>query len=74
MQTAAVFKSGNSQAVRLPKQFQVQSARVSIQRKGHQIILTELPVTMAGFLANLPVIPDWPDAAHEGQVDPVAAW
>jgi antitoxin VapB len=38
--TAKVFKSGNSQAVRLPKEFQVGEEEVFIQRVGNSIILT----------------------------------
>lgn len=34
MKTAAVFKSGNSQAVRLPKEFQFDVAEVEILRRG----------------------------------------
>ena len=39
MQTAKVFKNGNSQAVRLPKEFQFQSSEVEILRRGDEIIL-----------------------------------
>ena len=74
MTTAAVFMSGNSQAVRLPKQFQLQSRRVHIERRGNEIILRELPQTMAEFMDKLPVIADWPDAGDEGTVEPVQAW
>lgn len=74
MTTAAVFMSGNSQAVRLPKQFQFQSKRVHIERRGDEIILKELPQTMAEFLAKLPVITDWPDAGDEGAAKPIQAW
>jgi len=40
MHTAKVFKSGNSQAVRLPKEFQIGEEEVLIQRVGNSIILT----------------------------------
>jgi len=39
--TAKVFRSGNSQAVRLPKQFRLKSAEVEIYRRGNEIILRE---------------------------------
>ena len=75
MQTAAVFKSGNSQAVRLPKKFQLQSKRVSIERKGNTLILREVPMTMAELLAKLPIIPDAPlDLDYEGDAEPVEIW
>lgn len=41
MATARVFKSGNSQAVRLPKQFRVTSKELEISRRGDEIVLRE---------------------------------
>jgi len=41
MATARVFKSGNSQAVRLPKQFRVKSKELEIERRGEEIVLRE---------------------------------
>jgi antitoxin VapB len=41
MATARVFKSGNSQAVRLPKQFRVKSKELEIERRGDEIVLRE---------------------------------
>ena len=39
MKTAKVFRSGNSQAVRIPKEFQLEGDEVEIRRKGDQLIL-----------------------------------
>lgn len=52
--TAAVFMSGNSQAVRLPKEFQVHSKRVLIERRGDEIILREKKATVRDLLKGLP--------------------
>ena len=52
--TAAVFMSGNSQAVRLPKEFQLHSKRVLIERRGDEIILREKKATVREILENLP--------------------
>lgn len=41
MAIAKVFKSGNSQAVRLPKEFRVKSKQLQIFKKGSEIILRE---------------------------------
>ena len=41
MGTARVFQSGNSQAVRLPKQFRFKSKEVEIFRRGNEVILRE---------------------------------
>ena len=56
MATAKVFKSGNSQAVRLPKQFRLKSKEVEISRRGDEIVLREKRGTMARafeLLSNL---------------------
>ena len=45
MSTARVFKSGNSQAVRLPKEFQLDVTEVEIFRQGDDIVLRKKPVT-----------------------------
>ncbi len=57
MDTAKVFRSGNSQAVRLPKQYRLKSKEVEIYRRGDEIVLRETPGNMARafeIIANLP--------------------
>ena len=39
MPTAKVFKSGNSQAVRLPKEFRFDADEVEIFRRGEEVVL-----------------------------------
>jgi antitoxin VapB len=62
MPTARVFKSGNSQAVRLPKQFRVRSKELEIERRGDEIVLREKSVGMQraydllAELVNVPAI------------------
>ena len=41
MATTRVFRSGNSQAVRLPKQFRFKGKEVEIFRRGNEIVLRE---------------------------------
>ena len=41
MAYARVFQSGNSQAVRLPKEFRLQADRVEIFRRGDELVLRE---------------------------------
>ena len=41
MGTARVFRSGNSQAVRLPKEFRFKGKEVEIFRRGNEIVLRE---------------------------------
>ncbi len=57
MATAKVFKSGNSQAVRLPKQFRVKTKELEISRRGDEIVLREKRGNLArafDLLAGLP--------------------
>jgi antitoxin VapB len=58
MTTARVFKSGNSQAVRLPKQFRVKSKELEIEKRGNAIILREKPV---GMERAFPLIASFPE-------------
>jgi antitoxin VapB len=58
--TTTVFTSGNSQAVRLPKEFRFDSKQVFIERRGAEIVLRPKPLTMREFLDELPHIPDAP--------------
>ncbi len=39
MQTAKVFKSGNSQAIRLPKDFQFRGSEVYIKKMGNCVVI-----------------------------------
>ena len=57
MATARVFRSGNSQAVRLPKEFRLNSTEVEIFRRGDEIVLREMATGLGRafeILANLP--------------------
>jgi antitoxin VapB len=45
METAKLFWSGRSQAVRLPKQFRVEGREVRIRTRGNSIILEPVPDT-----------------------------
>ncbi len=39
MKTAKIFRSGNSQAVRIPKEFQLEGEEVEILKKGRLLVL-----------------------------------
>ena len=39
MKTAKVFKNGNSQAIRLPKEFQFRGSEVYIKRMGNCVVI-----------------------------------
>ena len=59
IKTAAVFKSGNSQAVRLPKDFQFDVREVEILRRGDQGVLRRIltNLTSATTRANWSACP-----------------
>ena len=57
MATAKVFRSGNSQAVRLPKQFRVKTKEVEISRRGDEIVLRERTGTMEQAFDLLAALP-----------------
>ena len=58
MGTARVFRSGNSQAVRLPKQFRLKSKEVEIFRRGDEIVLREKKGSMVQAFDLLAGMPD----------------
>lgn len=67
MTYARVFQSGNSQAVRLPKEFRLNVDQVEIFRRDGDIVLREAPASAAvvfDLLASLP-----PDFMAEGRGD-----
>jgi len=58
MPTAKIFMSGNSQAVRLPKEFRFHVAQVDIVRRGREVVLTERPRDMKAVLSLIQQLPD----------------
>ena len=58
MTETTVFQSGNSQGVRLPKEFRFGSKTVEIFRRGNEVVLREKPRTVGDLLdeafADLP--------------------
>ena len=69
MATARVFQSGNSQAVRLPKEFRFKSDQVEIFRQGDDIVLRERPASAATIFDALASLPA--DFMNEGRGDAV---
>ena len=56
MDTAKIFKSGNSQAVRLPKEYQFDVSEVEIFRRGDEIVIRKTLQDSTGIfklLANM---------------------
>jgi antitoxin VapB len=67
MSTAKVFRSGNSQAVRLPKAFRLDAIEVEIVRRGEELILRPLRRGLSDAFALLASLPD--DFMAEGRRD-----
>jgi antitoxin VapB len=64
---ARIFKSGNSQAVRLPKQFRFQVKEVEILRRGQEIVLREPKRNLSQAFAALGALPE--DFMADGRRD-----
>jgi antitoxin VapB len=47
MAITKVFRSGNSQAVRIPKKLRFRSQQVEITKRGKEIVLRERPANLA---------------------------
>jgi antitoxin VapB len=67
MSKARIFKSGNSQAVRLPKEFRFDVKEVEIFRRGEEVVLRKQKRNLGRALAILRALPD--DFMAEGRQD-----
>lgn len=67
MTKAKIFKSGNSQAVRLPKEFRFDVKEVEIFRRGHEVVLRKPKRNLAKAFDALAALPE--DFMAEGRQD-----
>lgn len=58
MRITRVFKSGNSQAVRLPKDFQFNSDEVEVFKRNNEVVIREIPKNLAEAFKLLTKLPD----------------
>jgi len=58
MTTTKVFRSGNSQAVRIPREFRIDAKEVEIIQRGDELILRkrETARTLAEALSGIPAL------------------
>lgn len=56
--TAKVFKSGNSQAIRLPKEFRLNTEEIFIYKSGNTLVIRPKMNTWDGFSEGLPGFSD----------------
>lgn len=62
-----VFRSGNSQAVRIPKQFQLDTGEVEIVQRGEELIIRPKAEGLGAAFELLASLPD--DFMSEGRED-----
>ena len=75
MADTTVFQSGNSQAVRLPKEFRFSSKTVEIFRRGDEVVLREKRRTMADLIKDLPDLgDDFPADIPDAPPQPEPSW
>ncbi|CAG0903195.1 unnamed protein product [Cyprideis torosa] len=67
MITTRVFKSGNSQAVRIPKEFQLDVEEVEIFKRDDEIILRKKPDSLADVMDIFAAFSD--DFMQDGRDD-----
>ena len=62
-----IFKCGNSQAVRLPKDFQLKGEIVEIFKKNKDIVIREIPQNLSKAFTLLTLMPN--DFFNDGRED-----
>ena len=70
MAITKVFRSGNSQAVRIPRQFQFDSQEVEIIRRGDDVVLRKRPQSLSKAFELLTSLS--PDFLKGGRKQPKA--
>jgi antitoxin VapB len=77
MTIAKVFKSGNSQAIRLPKEFRLNVSQVELVRRGEDIVIRQpkKPTLMDAYNA-LRSMPDdfFKDGIEDPPPEPIEGW
>ena len=68
MKTAKVFQSGNSQAVRIPKEFHLDGDEVEIRKRGGSLILRPTKQSWATLIDSLGRFSD--DFMEDGRNQP----
>lgn len=71
-QTAKLFRNGNSQAVRLPREFRFQGDQVRIRRDGDAVVLEPIITNVKEWLADIRRHPLSKDFMADGRNQPLA--
>ncbi len=70
MKTAQVFKSGNSQAIKLPKDFQLNGEEVEIFKQNGTLVIREIPENLARAFELFTKLSDAPFANGRKDLPP----
>jgi antitoxin VapB len=70
--TAKLFRNGNSQAVRLPREFAFKGDEVRIRKEGNMVILEPIVSDVKAWLDEIRRDPLTPDFMAEGRKQPPA--
>ena len=68
----AVFRNGANQAIRIPREWEISSAKAIIHKEGERLIIEPIP-TRNRFIALLKTLPPLKDAHFPDIEDPPAA-
>lgn len=75
MKTARVFKSGNSQAVRLPKEFKLDVVEVHVFRKDGDLVLRPMRKTWREYFdRGRRFSGDFPDTIEDQALEEKISW
>lgn len=74
MTTAKIFKSGNSQAVRLPKEFQFDVDEVEIYRRDEEVVLRKKPRDLGAAFELLTRLPGMQEGRDDTPPQPREGW
>ncbi len=67
-----VFKSGNSRAVRIPKEFELELGEVIIEQRGRELVIRPKPCNLAEALEGvIGSCPDFPTIERDSSWDRV---
>jgi antitoxin VapB len=67
MTATKVFQSGNSQAVRIPKKYHINSTRVEIFKRNNELVIREVPDNLKQAFELMTQMPE--DAFAEPRAD-----
>lgn len=66
-----LFRNGSNQAVRLPREFELDAKEVIIRREGNRLILTPVPRSWEDYFARRSTLgTDFPDAIEDAPAQP----